>query len=357
MSGFAERTKAFVPLGFDRRRLPGERTLLLHRRSWVVGLLLAILALTIALVSITTGSYEISATQALDALTGGGSATDRFIVRDQRLPRALAALLVGAALGASGTIFQTLSRNPLGSPDIVGFTTGSATGGLVAILVAGSPSGNSITIATILGGLLTTTLVVLFTLRRGLTGDRLILSGIALGAMLAAINDYLLSRAPIEAAETAKAWQYGSLNAISWPPLVPLTLALAVLLPIALTMNRSLRTLELGDDLATAMGLPTQRVRLWAIIIGIALCGIAVATAGPIGFLALAAPHLARSLTHSPGISIATAAVMGSTILVTADLLASRLLSPFQIPVGLVTSAIGGGYLLWLLIRQSRLAS
>ncbi len=341
---------SYRPAGYVRRRLPWGGSLLTHRRSGIVTLLLTVTALLLAVATLLTGAYEISPGQALDTLlTGSGSNLDRFIVIDQRLPRVIAALLVGVALGTSGAIFQSTSRNPLASPDIIGFTTGAASGGLLMILVIGTATSRAILLGTVVGGALTAVVVVTFALRRGLTGDRLILSGIAIGAMLAAVNDYLLSRAPIEAAETAKAWQHGSLNAISWLPILPLALTLAVCLPATLAMVRTIRALELGDDAAAGTGVPIVRARLTSFAIGIALAAIAVATAGPIGFLALAAPQLARRLSHSPGVAVVPSMAMGAVVLAAADLLAQRLLSPFQIPVGLVTAAVGGIYLVWLL--------
>lgn len=348
------RRSGYVPAGYLHLLLPGRRSMLLHRRSLVVAVCLAVLALVVTLLTVTTGTYHLSPSGALDALLGGGSRTDRFIVIDQRLPRAIAALLVGVALGASGAIFQSVSRNPLGSPDIIGFTTGAATGGLIVILLAGASTVSTIIIGTLLGGAASALLVVILALSRGMTGDRLVLSGIAVAAMLAAVNDYLLSRAPIEAAEAAKAWQYGSLNAISWGPIPPLTLTLLLTVPVCLLAARYLRILELGDDLAAGVGLSRGRIWSLALILGVGLAAIAVATAGPIGFLALAAPQLARRMSRSPGVALLPSMALGATILAVGDLLAQRILSPFQIPVGLVTAALGGAYLLWLLTYGER---
>jgi len=315
-----------------------------RRSVIVVAALLAVAALVWA-VTMFTGTYRIGASQVLDVLTGGGTATDRFIIVDQRLPRVTAALLVGAALGVSGALFQSLSRNPLGSPDLIGFTTGSATGALVILLAAGGAS-LGIGAGTLLGGLATAVLVYLFAAARGVTGNRLILVGIAIGAMLASVNDYLITRADLESAEAAKAWLYGSLNIVSWPQVTPLAVVLVPLTPLALAIARPLRIMEMGDDTAAALGVEIGRTRRRALLIGIALTGAAIMVAGPIGFLALAAPQLARRLTRAPGLTVLPTAVLGAVLLATADLAAQRVLAPFQIPVGLVTGAIGGAYLL-----------
>ncbi|WP_369374516.1 FecCD family ABC transporter permease [Promicromonospora sp. Populi] len=339
----------FLPRGYTRLRMPRGNALLVHRRSAITAAVLLLVALALAALTISTGAYDLSPAGALRVVLGGGSDLDRFIVLDQRLPRATAALLVGGALGASGAIFQSVSRNPLGSPDIIGFTTGAATGGLVVILVIGASTASTILVGTVLGGFATAAAVIALAVRRGATGDRLILAGIAVAAMLAAVNDYLISRASIETAEAARAWQYGSLNAISWPPLVPLAIVLVITAPAVFFVSRSLRILELGDDTAAAVGLNVARARIVALALGVCLAAIAVATAGPIGFLALAAPQLARRVARSPGVTVLASTTMGATILVCADLLAQRLLTPFQIPVGLVTAALGGAYLVWML--------
>ncbi len=347
--------RRYLPAGFVRVTLGRRGSLLLHRRTLLVSAMLLVLTIGVGLATVATGAYDIAPLEALRVLLRGeGTDLDRFIVTQQRLPRALAAALVGVALGTSGAIFQSVARNPLGSPDIIGFTTGAASGGLLVILLTGGATAAGVAMGTLLGGAATAAVVVAISLRRGLRGDRLVLTGIAIAAMLAALNDYLLSRAPIEQAEAAKAWQHGSLNAISWGPLPVLGIALAIALPYALIHGRLLRVLELGDDAATGVGLRLTRTRIVAVGIGVALAALAVATAGPIGFLALAAPQLAARLSRSPGVSILASATMGSLILVVADLGAQRLLSPFQIPVGLVTAAVGGAYLVWMLVFGQR---
>ncbi|MFE4176572.1 FecCD family ABC transporter permease [Streptomyces sp. NPDC056909] len=333
-------------------RLPGGLALRYSGRAAAVMTVLLLACAAVWALTMFTGTYRIGTGQILDVLMGGGSGTDRFIVVGQRLPRVCAALLVGAALGLSGALFQSLSRNPLGSPDVIGFTTGSTSGALVVILVGGGTAGVGVGAGSVLGGLVTAAAVYGFTASRGVSGNRLVLAGIAVGAMLASVNDYLITRADLESAESAKAWTFGSLNAVSWPQVTPLALALPVLAAAALAVGRPLRLMEMGDDTAGALGVNVTRVRAAGLLLGVALAGTAIAVAGPIGFLALAAPQLARRLTRSPGAPIGPAMVTGALLLATADLLAQRLLSPFQIPVGLVTGALGGVYLLWLLSRE-----
>ncbi|MBM7365463.1 FecCD family ABC transporter permease [Gordonia hydrophobica] len=335
-------------------RLPGGRTVRMQRRAVGATVVLVVLGLAVSVLAVTTGIYHVGLGDIGRALVGRGDSTDRLIVVDQRLPRTLAAWAIGGAMGLSGALFQTVSRNPLGSPDIVGFTTGAASGGLAAILLAGVTSSAAIAAGTIIGGLATALVVYVLSSGRGVGGDRLILVGIAVGAMLASVNDYLITRADIEAAETARAWQFGSLNAISWTQVWPLLLAVAVLIPLTLAVSRPLAALEMGDDAAAGLGVSAHRVRTRILFLGVALAAVSVAAAGPIGFLALAAPQLAQRLARSAGITLVVSIAMGSTLLVVADFAAQRVLSPFQIPVGLVTGALGGLYLLWLLSATDR---
>lgn len=334
--------------------LPGGRTIRMQRRAVGATIALVVVGLTVSVLAVTTGVYHVGLGDIGRAILGRGDSTDRLIVVDQRLPRTVAAWAIGGAMGLSGALFQTVSRNPLGSPDIVGFTTGAASGGLAAILLAGVTSSAAIASGTILGGLATALVVYLLSSARGVGGERLILVGIAVGAMLASINDYLITRADIEAAETARAWQFGSLNAISWSQAGPLLVAVAVLIPVTLAVSRPLAALEMGDDAAAGLGVDARRVRARILFLGVALAAVSVAAAGPIGFLALAAPQLAKRLARSAGITLVVSIAMGSTLLVVADFAAQRVLSPFQIPVGLVTGAVGGLYLLWLLSATGR---
>lgn len=319
------------------------------RRDRIVLVALLVAVLAAAAVGISTGAYPLSPAASLDALLGGGDAQARFIVVDQRLPRVVVAVAVGAALGLSGLLFQSVSRNPLGSPDVIGFSTGAATGGLVAILVAGSSSAASVGLGTVVGGFATALAVHLMSSRTATTGERLVLVGIAVGAMLASVNDFLITRSDVELAQAAATWRFGTLNAISWPQVGPALAVLAVLVPLAFLGERPLRLLEMGDDTARALGLAVDSWRPTLLAAGVGLAAVGVAAVGPVGFVALAAPHLARRMMPASAGRMLPALVVGALLLSVADLVAGRLLSPFQIPVGLATSALGGLYLLWLL--------
>lgn len=345
---------SFIPAGYWRLSLPGGGSLLSHRRSAAITVILLLVAVGIGCVTLTTGSYDISVARVIEILSGGQEGTDAYLVLNQRLPRVVAALLIGMCLAASGVIFQTLSSNALGSPDLIGFTTGATTGGLMVIILLGRSGGNVLMIGTFLGGLATATAVLLIARAGAGTGERLVVGGIAVAAMLSSVNDYLVSRADLETAEAARVWQHGSLNVISWRNVIPLMVGAAVGIPLAAGAGRALRYLELGEDVAVGVGLPLRRVQLGLSILGVAMAALAVATGGPIGFVALAAPQLARRLARAPSVAMLPAMAMGAALLACSDLIAQRVLSPFQIPVGLVTGALGGLYLVIVLLGRRR---
>lgn len=328
----------------------------LHRRSLAVGLALALACLALTALALTTGTYALGPAALLQTLRGHADAQHTFIVLDLRLPRALVALGAGAALACAGAIFQSLSRNPLASPDIIGFSTGAATGALTVILLAGERSDN-ISLGALAGGALTCALLWLLAWRRQITGQGLILAGIAIAALLAAVNDYLLTRADLDQALQARMWLHGSLQGVGWPQVRRLAMGAALALPVALWLAPRLRLLEMGDDVATSLGLRLGTSKAGLVLLAVGLTALAIASVGPIGFIALAAPQLARRLSRAPGAGLAVASLMGATLCAAADLIARHALAPFQIPVGLVTSALGGAYLVYLLAREWRRSS
>ena len=335
-------------------RLPKDRvSLRLDLRTTTVGLVVTALILSVGVVTLGTGDFDIPIGDVVTTLLGGGTRATEFIVLTLRLPRLLTALLVGAALGVAGAIFQSVSRNPLGSPDIIGLDTGAATGAVLAILVIGGGA-VSIPLAAIVGGVATALAVYLLAFKRGVQGYRLVLVGIGIAAMLTSVNSYLLTRAEVTEAQAAAVWMTGSLNGRGWEHVVPVGIALGVLMPVALSMGRKMRMLEMGDDAAKALGVSVEKTRLTLILVGVGISATATASAGPIIFVALAAPQLARRLTRAPGVGLASSALMGAFLLSLSDLAAMRLFAPTQLPVGIMTGALGGVYLAWLLSREWR---
>lgn len=331
----------------------GGLSLRLDVRSAVVGLLLLAVALAMSVVLIGTGDFPMAPGDVLRTLAGNGTMAQDFIVHDLRLPRVLVGLLVGAALGLAGAVFQSISRNPLGSPDVIGFGQGSAAGALaVIVLFQGNPA--EVAVGAICGGLLTGVGVYALAWRRGVHGYRLVLVGVGTSAMLAAVNGYLLTKADLPDATRAVVWITGSLNGRDWGQVWPLACVCAVLLPVILGQARGLRMLEMGDDSAYALGVRVERTRLVLMFAGVLLTAAATAAAGPVAFVALVAPQLARKLTHSAGPNLLPSAWMGAALLVTADWSAQRAFGADQLPVGALTGMLGGAYLLWLLVTERK---
>ncbi|MEV6795818.1 iron chelate uptake ABC transporter family permease subunit [Streptomyces sp. NPDC051320] len=322
-------------------------------RAVAVTVLLAAVALAADVVLIGSGDYPMAPGDVVRTLFGGGSAAQEFIVNDLRLPRALVGLLVGAALGVSGAVFQSISRNPLGSPDVIGFGQGASVGALTVIVLF---HGGATAVAggAIVGGLVTGIAVYTLAWRRGVHGYRLVLVGIGAAAMLTACNSYLLTRADLVDATRAVVWMTGSLDGRDWSQFWPLLVTGVVLLPVVVGQGRDLRMLEMGEDAAHALGVRVERTRLVLLLAAVLLTAVATAAAGPIAFVALSAPQLARRLTRSPGANLIPSAVMGAALLVVADWTAQQAFGDRQLPVGVVTGAIGGCYLLWLLVSERK---
>ncbi|MBF6132240.1 iron chelate uptake ABC transporter family permease subunit [Nocardia otitidiscaviarum] len=322
-------------------------------RTAVVCAVLLVAALGVAVLALGTGDYAIPPDRVVRALFAGDNRFDRLVVWEWRFPRVLLALALGAALGVSGAILQSVTRNPLGSPDIVGFNTGAYTGALIVILTLGG--GNFQTAAgALIGGLGAALAIQLLAYRHHVSGFRLIIVGIGVSAMLASVNTWLILRADLHAAMSAAAWGAGSLNGLSWPQVGPALLMLAVLTIAVIPAAPRLRMLELGDDLAHAFGIRVGRARMLLIVLSVALTATATAVAGPIAFVALAAPQLGRRLARTPSTALAPAAAMGALLLVACDWIAQRAFAPTTLPVGVVTVSIGGLYLAYLLVAEAR---
>jgi iron complex transport system permease protein len=322
-------------------------------RAFVVIVLLAAVAAGAGIVLIGSGDYPMTPGEVVSTLFGHGTFQQEFIVTDLRLPRVLVGLLVGAALGVGGAVFQTISRNPLGSPDVLGFGQGATVGALtVIVLFQGGPA--AVAGGAVVGGLLTGAAVYLLAWKRGVHGYRLVLVGIGAAAMLTAATQYLITKANLVDATRAVVWMTGSLDGRDWAQVWPLLVVCGLLIPLMLGHGRALRMMEMGDDAAYALGVRVERTRLVLMGCAVLLVAVATAAAGPIAFVSLSAPQLARRLTRSPGPNLAAAAFMGAALLLVADWIAMDAFGDRQLPVGVVTGVLGGCYLLWLLVSERR---
>lgn len=288
----------------------GRLSLRLDGRTLTLTLVLLGLIASLAVLSLLSGKYPIAPAQVLWALAGRGEDMVRMIVVEWRLPRVALAILLGAALGTSGAIFQSLTRNPLGSPDIIGFSAGSYTGALLVILMA-SGSYYETALGALVGGIVTATAVYLLAWRQGAQGFRLIIVGIGVAAMLSAFNAWMIREADLQVAMAAAIWGAGSLNGLGTEQLRPVALALCLLLPLTLLLSRPMRQLELGEEIACASGVNAGRSRLLLMVLGVALTALVTATAGPISFIALCAPQIARRLTRSAGVALLFSGLTG----------------------------------------------
>lgn len=324
-----------------------------RRRARVVALALAVLVAALLLLALSVGTAVVSLPDVLSTLAGQGSSATDYIVLERRLPRALVALLVGTAFGLSGAVLQNLLGNPLASPDVIGVSAGAGTAAVTAIVVFGA-AGPSVALAALLGALLTAALMYVLAWRDGVTGYRLVLVGIGLAAILLSVTSYFMSRSQVTSAQDALVWLTGSLNGSGVDELVPLAVAVAILVPATAIAARALDLLAFGDDTAAGLGVDVQRTRFALLVCAVALAGTATAAAGPISFVALLAAPIGRRLARDGGPALLPSALTGAVIVLTADFAAQHTPGLPQVPVGVLTGAIGAPYLLFLLARMNR---
>ena len=321
-------------------------------RVLILNVALVVLIAALAFWGMLQGDYNIAPDKVIPALLGEGKQITVAFAQ-QRAARIVAALLVGAALGLSGAIFQVISGNALGSPDIIGFTNGAATGALLQIIVFNSGP-VEVALGAVVGGLATSVLVWLLTRRTGLHGFRLVLVGIGVGSTLAAFNSLLVVRASLTQAQTAASWLAGSLNDITWERTYALLGLLLVVTPLLLMLVRPLGAIRFGDQVASGLGVSVNAYRVAALFIGVLLVSLATATTGTIAFVALAAPLIAKTLARSGGVGFTSAALMGALMVLGSDLIGRFAVPGRIIQVGVVTGAIGGLYLIYLIYLERK---
>ncbi|WP_063784394.1 FecCD family ABC transporter permease [Streptomyces sp. SBT349] len=323
---------------------------LVHGRALGVGAVLAILLAGAALAALCLGESAVAPGDALRAAAGLESEAD-FVVGTLRLPRLTLALLVGGALGVAGALIQTVARNPLASPDIIGVTHGAAAL-TVGAMTYGLASTAVLPLWSVAGGLAAAGLVYLFAWRGGLHAARFVLIGIGLAVALRSVTQLFLTRGDFQVAQQATVWMTGSFNGRGYDEAVPLAWALLALVPAVLWAARAQRTVVLDDDTATALGVRIGRTRVGLASTGVLLAALATGAAGPVDFVALLAPQIARRLTRTAQIPLLCSALAGAFLTVAADVLARTLFSPTELPAGVVTAAVGAPYLLWLIVTN-----
>ena len=340
-----------------RRAPDGDRS----ARARLVLLGLGILLIAAAWISLTNGAAaDTAVADVLRHWLGMGEATlrDIIILRDIRLPRLVLGILIGAALAVSGAVMQGLFRNPLADPGLVGVSSGAALGAVTAIVLGGAATGvlalYLVPLAAFGGGWAVTLTLYAISTRRGRTSvATMLLAGIAIAALASALSGFIIIRANDQQLRDVTFWSLGSLAGSSWAKVMTAGPIIALALASTPFLARSLNRLSLGEAAALHMGTPVQKVKRIAILAVAAATGASVAVSGGIGFVGIVVPHLLR-LAIGPDHRwlLPGSALMGAALLVLADVVSRTVIAPAELPIGIVTAAIGAPFFLWILLRQ-----
>ncbi|MGZ7497322.1 FecCD family ABC transporter permease [Corynebacterium sp. ZY180755] len=322
-----------------------------HNAAVAVALLLLLVALCV--VSLLIGETNYSLRDVVNVLSGQIVPGASYAIGEIRLPRLALGVLVGVAFGLAGCVFQTMLRNQLASPDIIGISAGASATGVVAILVFRLPQ-TLVSLWALVGALAVATGIYLLSYRRGsFAGTRLILVGIGFTAILQSVVTFVLSRAAAWDLPTATRWLNGSLNGATWERVIPVMVVTIIVLPIVVLQLRNLEMLRLGDDTAAALGVHVGRSRVILIVGAVTLISVATAAAGPIAFVAFMSGPIAARLMRGGIFIPLVAATVGAVLTVGADFIGQNLLGA-RYPVGVITGVLGAPFLIYLLIRSHR---
>lgn len=326
-------------------------SLLIDRRAFTAALVLLVALLAASLAYLAMGSSSLALRAVLPALVGHGDMMAVFLVQELRLPRLAAACLTGAAFGVAGCLMQTLARNRLATPGIIGIDNGAtafAVASVVGLGVSLAPPAMALA-----GAITAAALTFGLAAGGGTRGYRFIVAGIGVGAVFGAITQLLLAKVHIDIANAAYPWTVGSLNARPAGAVLLLGIGLPLGLGAALWLTRALSLMRFSDAVASGLGLRVAQRRWQVLAVSVLLTGLAVAVAGPVGLVGLIGPEIARSLSSPRGVPVVASALAGALVMVLADLAGRVLLSPIEIPVGIVTAVVGGPWLLWILLRPA----
>ncbi len=326
-------------------------SLLIDRRAFGAALVLLMALLMASLAYLAMGSNPLAPQAVLPALVGRGDIMAVFLVQELRLPRLAAACLTGAAFGVAGCLMQTLARNRLATPGIIGIDNGATAFAVASVIglgvslappamaLVGASTAAALTFGLAAGG--------------GTRGYRFIVAGIGVGAVFGAITQLLMAKVHIDTANAAYPWTVGSLNARPAGAVTLLAVGLPLGLGAALWLTRALSLMRFSDAVASGLGLRVSQRRWQVLVVSVWLTGLAVAVAGPVGLIGLIGPEIARSLSSPRGVPVVASALAGALVMVLADLAGRVLLAPIEIPVGIVTAVVGGPWLLWILLRPA----
>ena len=334
--------------GHDVARARRERR---RRRALVTGVL-GVLVVVVYAASLMVGQTFYGPDEVWAVLRGETVPGASFTVGELRLPRASMAVLTGAAFGLAGVTFQTMLRNPLASPDVIGISSGASAAAVVALVVL-ELSSTATSVVAILAALATALMIYALAFKDGVVGSRLILIGIGVAAMLDSVVAYVIVRAAQWDLQVAMRWLTGSLNNATWDQVAPLAIAVVVAAPVLLSQARALELLQHGDDSAASLGVPVERTRLLCICTAVVLIAFATAASGPIAFVAFLAGPIAARVVGPGGSLMVPAALVGALLVLTADL-AGQFALDARYPVGVITGVLGAPYLVYLLVRTHR---
>ncbi|MFI1016724.1 FecCD family ABC transporter permease [Streptomyces sp. NPDC020965] len=339
-----------APRGFLRI---GPRIAVPVRRVSVITALVVLVLIVVASVAtLALGRLGIPLAELPDALTGGARGKNAFVLERLRGPRLVVALGTGGALGLAGALFQSATRNPLGSPDVIGLGAGAGAGAAIAALLLTGVV--PVPVGALAGAVLAMALVYVSTGTGFRNPARLVVAGIGVAAIGAAVTQYVVYSMERDKASVLTAYVNGSLAARSWDDARMIWLVLLVVAPLTALIARRLDIGEMGDDIAQGLGSEPRNTKTFAVVLAIVLSAGAVSVAGPIAFIALTAPQIAKRITRVSGPHLLLATLTGALLLVLADLCAQQLPLFDNLPVGIYTMAIGGAYLGYLLMRERR---
>lgn len=346
----------------------GPFSVLVQPRTWLVNAILLAVAMGLFVLVVAVGTTWMPVGDVVRGIIGLGDPATNLIVQRFRLPRAVIGVLVGAALAVAGALVQTVTRNPIATPDVIGVTAGASFGAVVTLLalggttfgyggVAAGLSAVGLPVGAIVGAFVAAALVLGLAANRRHVGERfstrrVVLAGIVLHAAFIGLVHWGLASGDVDQASKAQVWLVGTLHGRGWEHVAGVAAAIAVFTPAILLLGRRLLGLQLGEASATTLGITVTRTQLMVFGLAFALTGTAVAAAGPINFVALIAPQIARRVSRRPYAPLLASALTGAALLLAADLIARLLVPGHELPAGSVTALVGAPYLLWLVVRS-----
>ncbi|MUG72701.1 FecCD family ABC transporter permease [Paenibacillus validus] len=324
------------------------------RKGLLTALVLCLVLLVLSLVSLSMGSVRIPFTEVIMAVIGHNGESSGVVVVEFRLPRVVAAILIGAAMAVSGALFQGVIRNPLAAPDLLG-VAGGASVAVVAFMTlsAGAYSIHWVPVIAIVGAFAAAALNYMLAWKKGVSPFRLVLIGIGISTAMGALTTFILISGPAYLASQVLNWITGSIYGTNWKYIAALFPWVAVFLPLAFLFAKELNVQSLGEDVAVGLGSRLQLNRFMLLAISVSLAGAAVGVAGTISFIGLLAPHMARKLAgNSYKILLPISALLGAIIVLLADLAGRMLFQPLDIPAGVFTAGIGAPFFMYLLYKR-----